>query len=170
MKKFYKILQKILFVLCALIIVWFLVYFLRGEEFSLNFSDRIFATYFPQILVFATGVSVYFLFILQIKSKFQWWKKLLILVLGFICATIPFLLYHGYFQYQNGFWNKKNVQSKILYFNSSENSETIKIVEYQLNEESKSDTVFSKQILPYFEIQNPVKIEKGENSGWKLKK
>src|SRR5690606_33688989 len=153
--------QQILFVLRALLIERSLVYCNPGQEFSLTLSDRVFASYRPQILSVATGVSAYSLFILQSKSIVTRCQVFLMLLLGFVGATFRFLLYHGYFQYQNGFWKKKNVQSKILYFNSSENSETIKIVEYQLNEESKSDTVFSKQITPYFEIQNPVKIEKG---------
>lgn len=170
MKKFYKISLKILTVLCGIIIAWFAIYFLRGEEFSLTFSDRVFASYFPQILVFATGVSIYLLFIFQVKSKFEWWKKLLILVVGFLVATIPFLLYHGYFQYQNGFWNRKIINSKELYFNKLNSSEKIKILQFELNKESKTDTIHSKQITPYFELQNPVKIEKGENSNWTIKK
>lgn len=169
MKKFYKVSQKIIAVLCGIIIAWFFVYFLRGEEFSLTFSDRVFASYFPQILVFATGVSIYLLFIFQVKSKFQWWKNLLILVFGFLIATVPFLLYHGYFQYQNGFWNRKTIDSKELYFNKLNSSEKIKILEFELNKEIKIDTIHSKQITPYFELQNPVKIEKGENSDWELK-
>ena len=152
-----------------IIIAWFFVYFLRGEEFSLTFTDRVFASYFPQILVFATGVSIYLLFIFQVKSKFQWWKKLLILIVGFLFATIPFLLYHGYFQYQNGFWNRKIIHNKELYFNKLNSSEKIKVLKFELNKEIKSDTIHSKQITPYFELQNPVKIEKGENPNWILK-
>lgn len=170
MGKIYRILIHILKFFCLVFIAWFAVYFLLGDRFSIYFTDRVFASWFPQILVFLAAASIYGIFILEIKSSRKKWQNILLFIGGFFFALIPFLTYHGYFQYQNGFWNKKNVQSEILYFNSSDDSETIKILEYQLNEESKSDTVFSKQITPYFEIQNPVKIEKGENSGWKLKK
>lgn len=163
-----KLLLKILTFICVLIIAWFFVYFLRGEEFSLTFTDRVFASYFPQILVFATGVSIYLLFIFQVKSKFKWWKKLLILVFGFLIATIPFLLYHGYFQYQCGFWNSKIETKKELYSNKLNPSETIKIQEKICHGKIQNDTIYSKQITPYFELQNPVKIEKGENSNWEL--
>jgi len=171
LKKFYKILQKILFVICAIIIVWFLVYFLRGEEFSLTFSDRVFASWFPQILVFTTGVSVYLLFILQVKSKFQWWKKLLILLLGFVFATIPFLLYHGYFQYQQcSFWNTELKSKKELYFNKVNEYETVKILEKKCDGKIQSDTVYSKKILTYFELIHSVKIEKAEKANWTTSK
>lgn len=173
MKKFYSILQKITAVLCGIIISWFAVYFLRGEEFSLTFSDRVFASYFPQILVFATGVSIYLLFIFQIKSDFKWWKKLLLLIVGFLFATIPFLLYHGHFQYQNGFWNREILKSKNLYFNKLNSSETVKIIESKNQIDSlkiEIDTLHSKQITPYFELQNPVKIVKSEKANWTVSK
>lgn len=154
-----------------LIIAWFFVYFLRGEEFSLTFTDRIFASYFPQILVFSTGVSIYLLFIFQVKSKFKWWKKLLILVIGFLVATIPFLLYHGYFQYQKcSFWNSKIETKKELYTNKLNPSETVKIQEKTCDGKTQNDTVYSKKVLNYFELIHPVKIEKSEKSDWKLKK
>src|SRR5690606_34250481 len=166
-----KLFVKILNIFCALIIVWFLVYFLRGEEFSLRFSDRIFASWFPQILVFTTGVSVYLLFILQVKSKFQWWKKLLILLLGFVFATIPFLLYHGYFQYQQcSFCNTDLKSKKELYFNKVNEYETVKILEKKCDGKIQSDTVYSKKILTYFELIHSVKIEKAEKANWTTSK
>lgn len=149
------------------------MYFLRGEEFSLTFTDRVFASYFPQILVFATGVSIYLLFIFQVKSKFKWWKKLLILLVGFLVATIPFLIYHGHFQYQNGFWNRIDFTYKNLYFNKLNNSEIIRVIETtsQIDSlKSSTDTIHSKQITPYFELQNPVKIIKSEKGNWTLMK
>lgn len=154
-----------------IIIAWFFVYFLRGEELSLTFTDRVFASYFPQILVFATGVSIYLLFIFLVKSKFQWWKKLLILVIGFLFATIPFLLYHGYFQYQKcKFWNSETKTKKELYFNKLNQSETIKVQEKTCDDKVLNDTVYSKKVLNYFELIHPVKIEKSEKSDWGLVK
>lgn len=173
MKKFYSILQKTIAVLCGIIISWFAVYFLRGEEFSLTFSDRVFASYFPQILVFATGVSIYLLFIFQVKSDFKWWKKLLLLVVGFVFATIPFLLYHGHFQYKNGFWNREILNSKGLYFNKLNSNETVKVIESKNQLDTSKiriDTVHSQQITPYFELQNPVKIVKSEKGNWTFSK
>lgn len=169
MKKFYKVLQKNLNVLCVLIIAWFFVYFFRGEEFSLNFTDRVFASYFPQILVFSAGVSVYLLFIFQVRSKFKWWKKLLILFIGFLFATIPFFLYHGYFQYREcSFWNSEIKTKKELYSNKLNKTETVKIQEKTCDGKTQNDTVYSKKILTYFELIHPAKIEKGEKSTWRL--
>lgn len=171
MKKFYSILQKIIAVICGIIISWFAVYFLRGEEFSLTFTDRVFASYFPQILVFATGVSIYILFIFQVKSNFKWWRKLLILLVGFLVATIPFLLYHGYFQYQKcNFWSSEIKTKKELYFNKLNNSETVKVQEKTCDGKTQNDTVYSKKVLNYFELINPVKIQKSEKSDWKISK
>lgn len=172
MKKFYKVLQKIAIVLCGIIIAWFLVYFLRGEEFSLTFSDRVFASYFPQILVFSTGAAIYLLFIFRIKSSLKWWKNLLILILGFIFATIPFLLYHGYFQYQCSFWNNEIKFTKDLYQNKNNIFETIKIVETKcpVNEETTIDTVFVKEITDYFLLIDEVKISQSEKGSWSAKK
>lgn len=166
MKKFYRVLLKILTILCVIIIAWFFIYFLRGEEFSLTFTDRVFASYFPQILVFSTGVAIYLIFILQIKSKSKWWKNLLILVFGFLFSSIPFLLYHGYFQYQCGFWKKEITQAKNLYLNKANRSEEIRIIESVCNENTQTDTVFTQQVMPYFELVNPVKIQESKNSDW----
>ncbi len=158
--------------LCIVFIAWFVVYFLFGERFSLEFTDRVFASWFPQILVFLAAASLYGLFILAIKSSRKKWQNILLFVGGFIFALLPFLAYHGYFQYQCNFWNHEIIQEKTLYINRVDKSETIKevISSCKVDKPGKIDTVFSKQITQLFELQNPVKIQKAEKSDWTIKK
>lgn len=172
MGKIYRILIHILKFFCLGFIAWFAVYFLLGDRFSIYFTDRVFASWFPQILVFLSAASLYGIFILEIKSSRKRWENILLFIGGFLIALIPFLTYHGYFQYQCEFWNEEIKSEKTLYINSLNENETVKevITTCKMDKPGKIDTVLSKQITPYFEIQNPVKIEKGENSNWKLKK
>lgn len=159
-------------ILCLLIILWFLVYFFFGEQFSVVFKDRVFASYFPQILVFLTAASVYGLFILAIKSSYKKWQNILLFIGGFLFAITPFLAYHGYFQYQCGFWNDEVVSEKTIYVHKSDHSKSVKeiISNCKVDKPGKTDTVFSKQFTPYFELQNPVKIQKSENADWSVSK
>lgn len=159
--------------LCLVFIAWFAVYFLLGDRFSIYFTDRVFASWFPQILVFLSAASIYGIFILEIKSSRKKWQNILLFIGGFFFALIPFLTYHGYFQYQCNFWNNEIKSEKTLYFNKLNKFESVKVVEAvcKINESQiQSDTVFSKQITPYFELNDEVKIKKGENSEWKLKR
>ena len=160
-------------ILCFLIILWFLVYFFFGERFSIYFTDRVFASYFPEILVFLTAASIYGLFILAIKSSYKKWQNILLFIGGFLFALTPFLAYHGYFQYQCDFWNQEIKEEKTIYFNSQNKFEIVKVIQSVCgtdNSEIKLDTVFSKQFTPYFEMQNPVKIQKVENADWTVVK
>ena len=167
-----SIISKISKTNCVLIILWFLVYFFFGDRFSVVFKDRVFAYYFPQILVFLTAASVYGLFILAIKSSYKKWQNILLFIGGFLFAITPFLAYHGYFQYQCGFWNDEIISEKTIYVHKSDHSESVKeiINNCKVDKPIKVDTVFSKQFTPYFELQNPVKIQKVENSDWTVLK
>lgn len=155
--------------LCLGFIVWFAVYFLLGDRFSIYFTDRVFASWFPQILVFLSAASIYALFILTIKSYRKKWQNILLFIGGFLFALTPFLAYHGYFQYQCNFWNYEIKSENTLYINNLNENETVKAVDRfcVINEsEVKTDTVFSKQITPYFELNDEVRIKKAEKSDW----
>src|SRR5690606_36247297 len=169
MPKLYRILINTLKFLCLVFIAWFAVYFLLGDRFSIYFTDRVFASWFPQILVFLTAASIYALFILAIKSSRKKWQNILLFMGGFLFALTPFLAYHGYFQYQCNFWNYEIKSEKTLYINKLNKFETVKVLDSfcAINEsEAKSDTVFSKKITPYFELNDEVKIKKAEKSDW----
>src|SRR5690606_40033326 len=97
MPKLYRILINTLKFLCLVFIAWLAVYFLLGDTFSIYFTDRVFASWFPQILVFLTAASIYALFILAIKSSRKKWQNILLFMGGFFFALTPFLAYHGYF-------------------------------------------------------------------------
>lgn len=173
MGKFYRILIPTLKFLCLVFIAWFAVYFLLGDRFSIYFTDRVFASWFPQILVFLSAASLYGLFILAIKSSRKKWVNILLFLVGFIFALFPFLAYHGYFQYQCGIWNREIKKEKTLYFNKLNKFESVKVVESvcKINEsEIKTDTVFSKQITQFFELNDDVKIQKAEKSDWTITK
>lgn len=171
MGKFYRILINTLKFLCLVFIAWFAVYFLVGDRFSLYFSDRVWASWLPQILVFLAAASIYGLFIFAIKSTRKKWQNILLFIGGFFFALVPFLAYHGYFQYQCEFWNHKIKSEKTLYVNNLNPNETVKVVDrFCVNNESevKTDTIFSKKLTPYFELNDEVKIKKVEKSDWKL--
>lgn len=153
-------------VLCAFSIIWYGIYFFWGEKFSITFSDSVFSAWFPQILVFLCAVSIYGLFILSIKSQQKKWQNILLFIGGFLLATLPFLIYHGYFQPQCGIWNKEVVKETPVYYNKLNKFETIKIIESHCKKTITIDTLYIKQVTPYFELQNPVSISKSENSNW----
>ena len=171
MGKIYRILIHILKFFCLVFIAWFAVYFLLGDRFSIYFTDRVFASWFPQILVFLAAASLYGIFILEIKSSRKRWENILLFIGGFLIALIPFLAYHGYFQYQCNFWNQEIKNEKALYINKLNKTESVKIIKSvcKVDEsEMKSDTVFSKKLTPYFELNDEVKIQKAEKSDWTI--
>jgi len=158
--------------LCLAFIVWFCLYFFFGERFSIEFTDRIFASWFPQILVFLAAASIYGLFILAIRSYRKKWINILLFLAGFIFALLPFLAYHGYFQYQCGIWNREIMHEKILYINKLNKDEFVKIIhsKCEKSREERSDTIISKQITRFLELNNPVKIQKAEKADWTVAK
>lgn len=169
MRKFSRFFIQVIRFFCLVFIIWFCFYFFFGERFSVEFTDRVFASRFPQILVFLTAVSVYGLFIMEIKSRRKKWVNILLFIGGFIFALIPFVAYHGYFQYQCGIWNREIVKEKTLYINKLNKFESVKVIESVCEADGskiQSDTVFSKQITRFFELNNPVKIEKSESGVW----
>jgi hypothetical protein len=168
MQKFYRFLKKILLFLSIAIILWFCVYFLYGDRISLTFTDRTFASYFPQILVFLTAASIYGLFILGIKSRRKKWGNLLLFFCGLILALLPFIAYHGYFQYQCGFWNEDLKKSSVLFQSEVDLNEKIQIIETKCKTQTeiKTDTIHIKQITPYFDLINDVKMYPSEKSNW----
>lgn len=168
MKKTSTILQRILTLVFVLLIVWYIAYFFWGEQTSVYFTDRVFASYFPHILVFSTAVSIYGLFVLLIRSQRKKWMNFLFFFLGLMFSSLPLLAYHGYFQYQDGFWNQKIENSKTLYINKLKNDESVKEFQFrnEINQEIKWDTVFSKAFTPYFELNQQVEIKVSEKGNW----
>ena len=88
--------------------------------------------------------------------------------LGLMFSSLPLLAYHGYFQYQDGFWNQKIENSKTLYINKLKNDESVKELQFrnEINQEIKWDTVFSKAFTPYFELNQQVEIKVSEKGNW----
>lgn len=173
MGKTTKFLMKILRFICVVFVIWFCLYFLFGERFSIAFTDRVFASYFPEILVFLTAASVYGLFILWINPSNKKWQNILLFIGGFLFALLPFLAYHGYFQYQCNFWNQEITKEKTIYYNTKNKFESIKVIESVCktdDTEIKSDTVLSKNLWNLIELNDGVKIQKAENADWTIVK
>lgn len=172
MKKYNRILLNLLRFLCFVFIGWFFVYFFLGDQFSIRFVDREIAARLPQILVFLTAVSLYGLFILAIKSTRKKWQNIVLFMGGVLIASIPFLIYHGFFQYRCGIWNQSVTENKILYLNNRNTNESVHIIKSvcEADEIEKTDTIFTQKVLKYFELADEVKIRKGENTSWELVK
>lgn len=168
MYKSLKVLVKILRFLCIGFIVWFTLYFFFGNQFSITFTNRCFAYWFPQILVFTTSASIYLLFIFAILSARKRWQNVLLFFGGVLVATLPLLLYHGYLQYQCGIWNKEAIKEIPLYVNKNNNTESVKVITSHCHETVSTDTVFVKELTPWFELQNPVSIIQSENGNWTI--
>lgn len=170
MKRFLNTLLKILSYAFVSIIIWYVVYFFFGDHFSLYFTDRTFAAFFPQLLVFLTAVSIYFLFIFQIRASQKKWKNILLFVGGLLFALLPILIFHGYFQYRCGDWNREVVSEEVLYLNPSIENQSIKeiISVCGPDQAEKSDTVLSQKVTPYLEWNNPVILTESENAEWKI--
>lgn len=153
-----------------MIILWFITYFVLGDKVALTFTNKSWAEIFPQILVFAAAVSIYALFILAIKTKRKKWVNFLLFFGGMFVAIVPFLAYHGYYQYQCGIWNQEIVTSRNLLINHNDHSETVKIVrtKCEFEEEIKVDTLYSKKTTDFFELQHKVELIENKGSSWKL--
>lgn len=169
MKKFIKISAVIVKIIFVGIILWFCAYFIFGEKLSIKFSNREWQPVFIQFLVFMAGVSVYGIFILSIRSKNRKWLNLLLFFGGLILGSLPLLFYHGYLQYRCGFWNEIEESSKVLYVNSINPDETVKIIQKKCETGDKvlTDTVFVKKLNDYFELEHTAIIKKSKNGNWK---
>ena len=88
--------------------------------------------------------------------------------LGLMFSSLPLLAYNGYFQIQDGWWNQKIENSKTLYINKLKNDESVKELQFrnEINQEIKWDTVFSKSVTPYFELNQQVEIKVSEKGNW----
>lgn len=168
MKKFLNISTLILRTICGLILVWFTIYFLYGNNFSIRFSKPEYAKSFTQILVFATAVAVYGLFILFIGSKRKRWVNIFLFFSGLIVGSIPLLYYHGYLQYRCGFWNIEQMDAKILYLNSKNSDESVQLIQSKckLDKEEKFDTLYVKKLNSFLEQVNHPIFVKSENGEW----
>lgn len=163
-----KNLQRFIQFICLLIIVWFLVYFFAGDYSAFYFTDRTFASYFPSILSFTASAAIYGLFVSWIQAKRKKWKNVLLFVFGLLIGSLPLLAYHGYFQYQCGFWNQEILAVKQTYLNKVDASESVKDFKTQckINRETQVETLFVKQFTPYFEFRNPVDVSTLNSTFW----
>lgn len=154
-----------------LIIVWFISYFVFGEHISLEFSDYRFAQIFPKILTFATGASIYFLFLLTIKKADGWnLKNILKFVFGIIIGFIPFLLFKYYSSVGNcQNWEVSKKVKTTLYQSVSSSSETIKLIEtYCLEMDSRDEKTYRiMAITPFLNTISPIDTTKINDKQWK---
>lgn len=157
--------------LLYLILVWFIIYFVFGEQISLEFSDYQFAKIFPKILTFAAGASIYLLILLSIKKSKGWSiVNILKFIAGIIFAFIPFLLFKYYSSVANcQDWEitKKNV--KTLFVSTSSNSEKIKTIETYCQEMDELETKNYRvmEITPIFNIVSEIDTAKINQKDWK---
>lgn len=168
MKKFFSLSAFILRIIFFFLIIWYFVYFFLGERISIRFSDPNFRNVFTQIIVFAAAVAIYGLLVLSIRSTRKKWINFLLFFAGLTGCWLPLLVYHGYLQYRCGFWNQTEKSENILYTNSENSDESVKLVqkECKANGELNSDTVYVKKLNNYFEVIHQVKIEKSVNGRW----
>ncbi|MBS7333125.1 MAG: hypothetical protein KIG88_05980 [Weeksellaceae bacterium] len=154
-----------------LIIVWFISYFVFGEHVSLEFSDYNFALIFPKILTFATGASIYFLFLLSIKKADGWnIKNILKFVFGIIIGIIPFFLFKYYSSVGNcQNWEVTKKVKSTLYESVSSSSETIKLIEtYCLEMDLREEKTYRVMaITPIFNTISPIDTLKINDTNWK---
>lgn len=139
-----------------------------GEKNGFLFSNRKYATIFIEILVFSTAVSIYGLFVLFIRNKRKKWINFLLFFGGLLFATLPFLAFHGYYQYQCNNWNSEIVSSEEILYNNYDTEETVKVIKTKCDfeDEIKTDTVFVKKQLLFFETHRRVNIIVVEKSNW----
>lgn len=168
MNKTLRITLRIIF---WLIILWFIGYFVFGEFIALEFSDYKFAQYFPNYLTFATGVSIYFLFLLsiQLKDKFNW-KNCLKFLAGIVIGFIPFVLFKYYSSVGNcQNWEISKEIKKTVYQSITSDSEKIQLIETycpELNtKEVKAYRVMS--ITPVFNTKSEIDTTKLKFNHWK---
>lgn len=154
-----------------LIIVWFISYFVFGEYISLEFSDYSFAQIFPKILTFATGASIYFLFLLSIKKSDGWnLKNILKVVFGILIGIIPFLLFKYYSSVGNcQNWEINKKVKSTLYQSVSSSSETVKSIEtYCLEMDLREEKTYRVMaITPFFNTISPIDTLKINETNWK---
>jgi hypothetical protein len=153
-----------------LTICWFVGYFIFGENISVEFSDYSFTLLFPKILTFATGASIYFLFLLNIK-KSEGFKTLNIIKfsLGIILGVLPFFLFKYYASVDNCQNWEVNKKVKSTLFISTTSNESIKLIEVYCPELNTTElkTYRIMQISPFFNTVYPVDTLKIKRDYWK---
>lgn len=154
-----------------IIIVWFLGYFIFGENITVEFSDYQFAQLFPKILTFATGASIYFLFLLSIKiSNGFSILNVTKFILGIILGLFPFFLLKYYSAVDNcQNWEVSKKVKTTLYYSTYSSNESIKLIEtycpdLKLKEEK---TYRIMQISPFFNTIYPIDTVKIRRDNWK---
>lgn len=87
---------------------------------------------------------------------------------GLLLATFPFVVFHGYYQYQCSNWNSEIISAEEILYNNYDNEETVKAfkLKCEFDDEIKTDTLFVKNYLMFFELHRRVDIIEVEKSNW----
>jgi len=156
-----------------IIIIWFIGYFVFGENISIEFSDYYFAQRFPNILTFAAGTSIYFLFLLSIKKADGFnLNNILKFAFGIIIGILPFFLLKYYSSVDN--CQNWEIQKKIIkthYISTSSSNESIKSIETYCYEMNKKEvkTYRVMKLTPLFNTITPIDTAKINNRNWRKK-
>ena len=168
MNKTLLITLKIIF---WIIILWFIGYFVFGEFIALEFSDYTFAQQFPKYLTFATGASIYFLFLLSIQLKKKWhWQNILKFIAGIVIGFVPFVLFKYYSSVGNcQDWEIIKERKKTVYQSITSENETIQLIETACPEmESKETKVYRvMKLTPIFNTKSEIDTTKLKFNHWK---
>lgn len=154
-----------------IIIIWFIGYFIFGENITVELSNYEFAQLFPKILTFATGASIYFLFLLSIKisSGFNA-LNIIKFILGVLCGLLPFFLlkYYSSVDHCQNWEVSKKVKTTLFYSTYSTN-ETIQLIEVYCPEIGvKEDRTYRiMQISPFFNTIYPIDTLEIKSDNWK---
>lgn len=155
----------------TIIILWFIGYFVFGENISLEFADYNFAQLFPKILTFAAGASIYFLFLLNIKKEDGWGiPNILKGIAGVIFGFVPFILFKYYSSVGNcQNWEVFKQEKNVLFESVSSQSETIKTIQIYCPEmnQTTEKTYRVMAITPIFNTISEVDTVKIKRNHWK---
>ena len=155
----------------TIIILWFIGYFVFGENISLEFANYNFAQLFPKILTFAAGASIYFLFLLNIKKEDGWrYPNILKAVAGILFGFVPFILFKYYSSVGNcQNWEVFKQEKNVLFESVSSESEKIKSIQIYCPEmdQTTEKTYRVMAITPLFNTISEVDTVKIKRSNWK---
>ncbi len=164
-----KTLKIIITLASSFFIVWFLLYFLLGENFSYTFSNPNLRLAFPKWVVFMAAVSAYLLVIIQINIKKKWhFSNVIKFIVAIFLGTIPFLLYGVFSVTACPFWMKKSESVKTLY-TSKLNQEQVIILQKNIcldTQENRTDTVKVTPFLGFLESTTPISKQEIEPRYW----
>lgn len=164
-----KTLKTVIIIACSFFIVWFLLYFLVGENFSYSFSNTNLRLVFPKWVVFMAAVSLYLIVIIQINLKKKWhFSNIIKFIVAIFLGMIPFLLYGIFSVTPCPFWMKKSENIQTLYI-SKINQEQVIILQKNTcidTQEIRIDTVKITPFLGFLESTTPISKQEIEQRYW----